>query len=244
MIRILRLLPSLFLLLTACQSGPDARRIIADAIDAHGGTRYQNVRIEFDFRQFHLNLEHRDGRFRYERTHRDSAGTVIQEILTNDDFARSLNGQRQTLDSAARSKWSNAVNAMAYFALLPAKLADPAVQPEYLGETTIDGQTYDKIRVTFSQEGGGKDYEDVFFYWFNRRTHTMDFLSYSEGGARFRKAINPQTVGGIRMQDYINYTTMPGDTSTNVGDFDRKYAAGQLRELSRIEQKAVRVTSL
>ena len=72
----------------------------------------------------------------------------------------------------------------------------------------------------------------------------MDFLSYSEGGARFRKAINPQTVGGIRMQDYINYTTMPGDTSTNVGDFDRKYAAGQLRELSRIEQKAVRVTPL
>lgn len=244
MIRFFRLLTPVFLLLASCQTRPDARRIIADAIEAHGGERYQKARIEFDFRQFHLNLEHHDGRFRYERTHRDSAGVVIREVLTNDDFARSLNGQRQALDSAARSKWSNAVNAMAYFALLPAKLADPAVQPEYLGETALDGQAYDKIRVTFRQEGGGKDFEDVFFYWFNRRTHTMDFLSYSEGGARFRRAINPQTVGGIRMQDYINYTTTPGDTATNVGDFDRKYAAGQLRELSRIEQRNVRVTPL
>lgn len=244
MIRHLRPLALMPLLLTACQSHPDARQLIAESIEAHGGERYRNVRIEFDFRQFHLNLENRDGRFRYERTHRDSTGVVIREVLTNDDFVRSLNGQRQNLDSAARSKWSNAVNAMAYFALLPSKLADQAVQPEYLGETTLDGQTYDKVRVTFKQEGGGKDFEDTFFYWFNRRTHTMDFLSYSEGGARFRRAINPQTVGGIRMQDYINYTTAPGDTATNVGNFDRDYAAGQLRELSRIEQRNVRVTKL
>ncbi|MCY7353128.1 MAG: hypothetical protein LH606_21140 [Cytophagaceae bacterium] len=242
MLRFLHSFLPVLLLAGACDSRPDARQIIAEAIEAHGGDNYQNVRVEFDFRHFHLNLQQRDGKFRYERTHRDSTGADIREMLTNTDFARSVNGQRQTLDSAAHSKWSNAVNAVAYFALLPYKLGDPAVLTEYLGESTIEGQKYDKIRVRFRAEGGGKDFQDTFFYWFNQRTHTMDYLSYSEGGPRFRKAINPQTVGGIRFQDYINYTVPPGDTATNVGDFDQKYVAKKLVELSRIEQKNVRVS--
>lgn len=237
-------LPLLFLLLlSACQSRPDARRIIAQAIEAHGGERYQQVRIEADFRQFHLHLEQQGGRFRYERSHRDSTGAVLVEILSNDGVTRSVNGQPQSLDSAQRNKWSNAVNAVAYFLLLPHKLADPAVIPEYLGETTVEGRLYDKIRVTFRQEGGGQDFEDTFFYWFNRQTHTMDYLAYREGGPRFRKAINLQTVGGIRFQDYLNYAGDEADT-TSVGDYDRKFERGELKLLSRIEQKNVRVTPL
>ncbi len=237
-------LPLLFLLLlSACQSRPDARRIIAQAIEAHGGERYQHVRVEADFRQFHLRLEQQGGRFRYERRHRDSTGAVLVEILSNDGVTRSVNGQPQPLDSAQRSKWSNAVNAVAYFLLLPHKLADPAVIPAYLGETTVEGRLYDKIRVTFSQEGGGQDFEDTFFYWFNRQTHTMDYLAYREGGPRFRKAINPRTVGGIRFQDYLNYAGDEADT-TSVGDYDRKFERGELKLLSRIEQKNVRVTAL
>lgn len=241
MLRFLRLFLLVLLLATACQSRPDAQRIIADAIEAHGGDKYQNVRIQFDFRHFHLNLEQKDKQFRYERTHRDSTGAAIQEVLTNADFVRSVNGQRQTLDSAARSKWSNAVNAVAYFVLLPYKLGDPAVLAEHLGEMTIDGQQYDKIRVRFRAEGGGQDFQDTFFYWFNRRTHTMDYLAYSEGGLRFRKAINPQTVEGIRFQDYINYTGAPGDT-TSVEAYDRAYTQKRLTVLSTIEQKNIRVS--
>ena len=90
---------------------------------------------------------------------------------------------------------------------------------------------------------GGKDYGDTFFYWFNRRTHTMDYLAYSEDGPRFRKAINSQIVGGIRFQDYINYKGDEKDT-TSVGTYDRRYAAKQLPELSRIEQKNIQVTAL
>jgi hypothetical protein len=240
--RLLYLFLPVLLLASACNSLPDAERIIAEAIEVHGGDNYQNVRIEFDFRHFHLNLEHRNGRFRYERTHRDSTGAAIREVLTNDDFSRSVNGQSQTLDSAARIKWSNAVNAVAYFALLPYKLGDAAVLPEYLGAITIDGQPYDKIRVRFRAEGGGKDFQDTFFYWFNQRTHTMDYLAYSEGGPRFRKATNPQTVGGIRFQDYINYTGRTPDDTMSVGDYDRAYTQQRLTVLSTIEQKNIRVS--
>ncbi|HEX9955966.1 MAG TPA: hypothetical protein VGA96_01875, partial [Fibrella sp.] len=75
-----RLMLSLILILVvimACQPTKNAQSIIDEAIAAHGGDAWQNKRIEFDFRQFHLVLDHQNGRFRYERTHRDSAGVVI-----------------------------------------------------------------------------------------------------------------------------------------------------------------------
>lgn len=227
----------------ACQPANDARTIIDRAIEAHGGDTYQNKRIEFDFRQFHLVLEHRNGQFRYERIHLDTAKVLIREVLTNNGFGRFQNGQLQKLDTAQTGKYSRAVNSVAYFVLLPQKLLDPAVLADYAGESRIDGQSYDKVRVRFRAEGGGKDHGDTFFYWFNQQTHTMDFLAYSDEGPRFRKAINPQTIGGIRFQDYINYKGDLTDT-TSVGTYDRRYEAKQLPELSRIEQKNIRVTAL
>ncbi len=230
-------------LLVSCQSQPDARTIIAKAIAAHGGDAVAHARIEFDFRKFHLILTQQQGRFRYQRTHPDSTGIVIDEVLTNSGLTRSLNGKPQPLDTAQIGKYSRAVNSIAYFVLLPAKLNDPAVIADYVGESRIDGQAYHKVRVRFRAEGGGEDHGDTFFYWFNQQTHTMDYLAYSEGGPRFRKAINPTTVGGIRFQDYINYQGDATDT-TSVGQYDRRYESHQLTELSRIEQKNIRVTPL
>jgi len=239
------LLPFCFLLIVAfgCQTKDKAYAIINESIQAHGGASYHNKRIEFDFRKFHLVLDQQDGHFSYQRTYPDSAGNKISETLTNDGFVRTLNGKRQTLDSAQTRRYSQAVNSVAYFVLLPAKLSDPAVLANYVGESQIDGQPYYNVRVRFRAEGGGTDHQDIFFYWFNQQTHTMDYLAYSEGGPRFRKAINPQVVGGIRFQDYINYKGGNDDT-TSVGTYDRRYQARQLTELSRIEQKNIRVRPL
>ncbi|GAA4465156.1 hypothetical protein GCM10023189_45390 [Nibrella saemangeumensis] len=230
-------------IVAGCQPKDQARIIIAKAIQAHGGAAYDNKRIEFDFRKFHLVLDQQNGRFRYQRTYRDSTGVLIEEVLTNDGLARTQNGQRQVLDSAQTSRYSQAVNSIAYFVLLPKKLSDPAVLADYAGESRIEGQQYHKVRVRFQAEGGGSHYQDTFFYWFNQQTHTMDYLAYSEGGPRFRKAINPQIVGGIRFQDYINYRGNPNDT-LSVGQYDRLFESHQLPELSRIEQKNIRVIPL
>jgi len=228
-------------LMTACRPANDARTILEKSVEAHGGDRYARSRIEFDFRKYHLVLENKDGRFRYERSYQDTTGAAVREVLTNDGLTRTLNGKQQTLDTAAYRRYTEGVNSVAYFVLLPYKLTDPAVVAEHAGERQIDGQTYHRIRVSFRPEGGGKDYKDVFFYWINQQTHTMDYLAYSEGGPRFRKAVNPQVVGGIRFQDYVNYKGENEDT-TSVGEYDLRYQRGQLPILSRIEQRNIRVT--
>jgi len=235
------LLPIFFI--TACKQPQDkATQLINEATAAHGGDAYRNKRIEFDFRKFHVVLETQGERYRYERTYSDSTGTPIREVLTNANFSRFANQQLQQLDTAQTGKYSRAVNSLAYFVLLPYKLNDPAVLSDYAGEATLDGKVYDKVRVSFRVEGGGNDYKDIYCYWFNRETHTMDYLAYSVGGPRFRKAIDPKVVGGIRFQDYINYAAETDTTA--VVNYDQKFAAGQFTELSRIEQKNIRVTDL
>lgn len=238
-----RLLVTLFCIVSflACQPSDKSQAIIEQAIEAHGGDAYStDNRISFDFRKYHVVLTQKQGQFRYERTFKDSTGATIHDVLTNTSFARTINNQVQVLDTAQIGKYSRAVNSVAYFVLLPLKLRDPAVQATYLGEADVDGQRYDKVQVRFRAAGGGKDHGDTFCYWFNKQTHTMDYLAYSEEGPRFRKAINPQVVGGIRFQDYINYKSNDSDT-TFVGNYDTKYTARQLPELSRIEQKNIRV---
>lgn len=226
--------------LAACESKHDAQTLIDQAITAHGGDAWQNKTITFDFRTFHLTLQQQSGQFRYERTHPDSTGVVIREVLTNNSFSRSLDGKEQKLDTIGMGKYSRAVNAVSYFVLLPFKLRDPAVLADYVGEATLEGKKYDKVRVRFKVEGGGRDHGDTFCYWFNQQTHTMDYLAYSDEGPRFRKAINPQTVGGVRFQDYINYKGDDKDTTSSV-NYDQKYTAGQFTELSRIENKNIQV---
>ncbi|WP_338868671.1 DUF6503 family protein [Spirosoma sp. SC4-14] len=231
----------LIFLFVACQSQPDANRIVDECIKTHGGENYQHFHIEFDFRTYHYLLSHEGGQFIYQRSFTDSAGRPVEDKLTNTSFTRRVSNQLVSLDSAGRNRYKNAVNSVAYFVLLPFKLNDPAARKTYVGQTIIDGQPYNKIQVSFNAEGGGDDFQDVFFYWIHQKNHTMDYLAYSEGGARFRKAVNPQTVGGIRFQDYINYTSAKGDT-TSVGQFDELYRKGMLSVLSQIEQKNIRVT--
>lgn len=124
---------------SACQPSNKAQKIIDEAIEAHGGQALDDKRIEFDFRQFHLVLENRGGNFHYERTQRDSTGRQIIDVLTNTRFVRTSGGQPQPLDSIAVRRYSQGVNSIAYFVLLPQKLSDPAVVADYVGTSQIDG---------------------------------------------------------------------------------------------------------
>lgn len=231
----------LLLSLFACRPAPPSGSDIIDkCIEAHGGNKFRQAIISFDFRSFHITIQNNGSQFKYEREFTDSALGKVYDVLTNEGFDRKINGKSQTLDSAARQRYEEGLNAIVYFASLPFKLQDPAAIKEYVGEVQLDGQPYDKIKVSFRKEGGGKDYGDVFYYWIHQTRHTMDYLAYSNGGARFRKAIHPQIVGGIRFQDYINYKGAALDSGA-VGGLDKKYQAGLLEILSSIEQKNIQV---
>lgn len=220
------------ILILACQPAPE--KIIAEAIEAHGGQAYQSFQVEFDFRGKHFTLERNQGRFRYQRDFSDSTGSITDQ-LTNDGFRRYRDGAPADLSATDSARYANSVNSVAYFALLPYPLSDPAVRSKYLGEETVRGEPYQKIEVRFSEQGGGKDHDDVFVYWFHRQHHTLDYLAYlfhvNGGGVRFRETSRAREAAGIRFQDYNNFR---GDITSNLADHARLFEEKKLERISEI----------
>lgn len=232
------------LFIAACTSGVHPQQIVDRAIRAHGGP-LADVVIEFDFREYHYSIARSDGYFRYTRSRPDSAG-LLRDVLDNDGFYREIDGRRVDLPAGRDSAYASSVNAVAYFMLLPFKLNDAAVRKRYMGEVVIAEEPYHEIEVTFAPEGGGRDYQDRFVYWFHRDRYTMDYLAYDyvsdEGGTRFREAVNPRTIGGLRFADYRNYTSdvidRPGEP---IEHLDRMFVADSLELVSTIVMKDITV---
>lgn len=233
------------LLLIGCkqQPGPsaDAQQIVDLAIEASGGERYQNSRIEFTFRdRKYIAYREKGQRVLKRITEKDT--TRIEDVLSGSSFERTVDGVSQQLADTTRQKLSDAVNSVHYFAYLPNGLNDPAVNKTYLGVAKIGDSQYHKIKVTFDQEGGGTDFEDIFVYWFNTQTHLPDFLAYeyhtNGGGIRFREAYNERKVGGIRFVDYRNFKY---EGPLSVTYLDSLFSAGDLELFSLIQLEDIEV---
>ncbi|PSQ81558.1 MAG: hypothetical protein BRD46_01915 [Bacteroidetes bacterium QS_8_68_15] len=211
----------------------------------------RGARVAFTFRGERFQLHRRaDGSFSYARTTRDSLGRRTRDVLTADTLRRRIDGRPVPLDSAARRRIETAVNSVAYFALLPFPLGDPAVEPRYAGTDTLGGTAYHRIAVTFRQKGGGRDWQDRFVYWFDPRDFSMDYLAYAYGrgrgedyGTRFREAFNARRVGGVRFADYRNYTTRSNDSlpSDRLARYAHLFDADSLRRVSTVALDSVRV---
>ena len=217
--------------------------VINQAIATHGGAQIDNSRITFDFRERHYVSDRKGGEFTYERIWQDTSGDQYRDVLTNEKLYREINGQKVELSAKDSSAYANSTNSVIYFALLPYFLNDPAVRKTYLGTSKIKGIDYHKIKVTFRQEDGGKDFEDEFIYWIHTKNFTMDFFAYNYivdgGGARFREAYHVRNIEGIRFADFINY--QPEPDSRAVATFDRLFNEGAMKEVSRIDLEHIEV---
>lgn len=236
------------LLLAACQSAPSARTVIERAIEEHGGSHLQYARVTFDFRQYSFVVERRQGEYSYQRSY-DQDGSRVLEILSNSGLTRRVDGEAVQLSPEEREDLMTPLNSVPYFALLPFNLQDAAVKAAYLGRSTVRGEPYDKIEVTFRQEGGGQDFEDRYVYWFHRDRHTMDYLAYTfhtgDGGTRFREAFNVRTIAGVRFADYHNYVSdsLPSPESA-IERYDALFEQGAVRLLSEVLTENVTLTPL
>jgi len=223
-----------------------AQKIIDQCIEKHGGEAYSNLEIAFTFRDRTYKGRRDGGKFTYERLLVQEDGTQLLDILDNQKLVRKQNGVEIALTAKDSSAYANSVNSVFYFAFLPYFLNDAAAIKTYVGTSNIKGQAYHKIKVTFQQEGGGKDFEDEFLYWIHRDDYTMDYLAYNYltdgGGARFREAYNIRTIEGIRFADYINYKPEPD--SRDVAGFDAIFEQGKMKELSRIDTEDISVNIL
>jgi hypothetical protein len=226
----------------SCDRRPDAGAIVDRAIETHGGKRYQRFYLSFDFRDRHYTARRDGGLFAYERSFSDSTGQV-RDVLSNEGFFREVNGRKVALTDKKEAAYTASVNSVIYFMLLPYGLNDEAVVKRYAGEASIDGRRYHKIEVTFRQEGGGKDYTDTFMYWIDQDQHTVDYLAYTNEGLRFRKAINPRFVNGIRFADYLNYESKLYPKAP-IASLDSLFTAGKLNKLSEIINTHIEVKDL
>ena len=223
--------------LAACDTSlKDPQKIIDKAIEVAGGEKYLHSTIEFDFRDRHYVAQREGGKYSYERIFKDSVNTT-HDFLTNDGFKREINNVIAEVADSMKVKYTSSVNSVMYFALLPSGLNDAAVQKKFMGETSIDSVEYYIIEITFAQEGGGEDHEDVFMYWINKKDFTIGYMAYSyeetDGvGLRFRKAYNPRNVNGILFQDYVN---LKPKSKTEITALEGLYKKGELEELSKIE---------
>jgi hypothetical protein len=211
-----------------------ASDIIQKAVKAHGDKNYNDVDVSFDFRQFHYRVVQKKTTYQYQRSFSDSLGNMIVDLLDNGQFHRTINGEKVQLSERDHGRFKEATNSVAYFVLLPHKLLDKAVNLQYLGETNFEGNNYFKIKVWFDQEGGGKDFEDIYCYWINQNTYTVDYLSYANGGPRFRKATKRENVGGVVFQNYENYQILDKEIPAN--EYDQAFKDGKYKLLSTIEQ--------
>ena len=236
------------------KEAPAAETLIKEAIAAQGGAALDHAVVTFGFREAQFRLERDGGRFSYARSYRDSLGRRVREVLTNDSLYRRVSGQRVSLTEDERSAVRTAVNSVAYFALLPYPLGDPAVQAEHAGRDTLDGVPYRRVAVTFREEGGGGDYQDRFLYWLREEDGALDYLAYAFGlgadeelGTRFREAFNPRTVGGVRFADYRNYTAdslAGGLAPDQLARYSRLFEEGALQQVSTVVLDSVSVEPL
>lgn len=237
------------LLMAACmerpKTAPTAQEIVDRSIATSGGEHYKTSNIAFKFRDLYYISEWKNKKRSLKRIIvRDTAR--IEDVLYNNTFERSINDSLVPVSDSLANRYSNSINSVHYFANLPYGLNDAAVNKEFLGEVDIHNKSYYKLKVTFDQEGGGDDYEDVYVYWFNKETFKPDYLAYefhvNGGGIRFRSAINERYVNGIRFVDYRNYEASP--TEVSIFKVDSLYETNRLKLLSEIILEDIKVKNV
>lgn len=221
----------------------DANVIMNKAINISGVKKLDSSIISFDFRDKHYAASRYNGHFILQREFTDSTGK-IHDYLNNKGFERYVNDSLAKIPDSLATKYSASVNSVHYFAVLPYGLDSKAVNKSYVGTIEIKGNTYQKIKVRFNQDGGGEDFEDEFIYWVNAKTSKIDYLAYSyeeaDGkGLRFREAYNESYMKGIRFVDYNNFKPM--DKDATLENLDQLFAENKLELLSKIELKNVTV---
>ena len=210
-----------------------AQQIIDKTMMASGANKVANSEITFKFRDKKYSAVRKNGEFKLAR-------------LFNDGYAKYVNGHEfPVLKEKAKSN-ENAINSVHYFSVLPYGLNDSAVHKKLLPSVEIKGKEYFKIEVTFSEDGGGEDFEDVFIYWIGKKDFLIDYLAYAYhtngGGKRFRVLKEQCVKNGIRFVDYHNYK--PLNTAISLIDIDKAFENNQLEKISEIVLEDIEVEIL
>ena len=226
----------------ALENNPSAQEIIDASIRVSGLDKIANAKLSFNFRDKHYVALRNNGRFELNRVFINNNDTII-DVLSNSGFKRIKNSKPLQIQDAMASKFSESVNSVHYFSILPYGLNDKAVQKKLLGESKIKGDKYYKIEITFSKENGGVDYDDIFIYWIKKENFKIGFVAYryntNGGGIRFREVRKEHFIAGISLVDYNNYK--PINSSIKLNNLDRIFQKGELEKISEIKLEDIKI---
>jgi hypothetical protein len=235
----------ILILLISCQlekTPQTAQEIVDKAIEVSQTDKLSNATLAFNFRGRRYVAQRNSGTFELQRI-TTNGSEVLTDVLSNNGFERLLNNEPFQVPDSMAIKYSESVNSVHYFSILPYGLNDGAVYKKLLPEVSIKNKKYYKIEVTFDQEGGGVDYEDVFVYWINKQSFTIDYLAYlyhvNGGGKRFREVSNEHLIDHIRLVDYNNYK--PNNKTIDVRDMDIAFENGELSKVSEINLENITI---
>lgn len=235
----------LFLILVSCSNSShiSTSQIINKSIKAHGWDQ-DDFSIVFDFRDYQYELKRKNKFYSFQRTTKKE-GNVVKDLMSSKKkLKRFINDKSVELSDSMTNVFSNSLNSVMYFFQLPRPLKDQAVITKYLGLAKIFNEKYWTIKVTFKENGGGKDYQDEFRYWININNGQIDYLAYNYltegGGTRFRQAVNKQLNQGFIFQDYINFK--PNVKFVSLDSLPILFETGNLIKVSNIKNKNIRVT--
>ena len=238
----------LLLCLMACKPSEQkltAQEIIDKTILFSGADKVANSKITFKFRENSYAAIRKKGIFKLFRTYRKDS-LIIKDVLKNNGYERSINAKLVNVADSMIAKYRNSINSVHYFSVLPFGLNAAAVNKKLLKSATLKGKEYYKIEVTFSKEGGGDDFDDVFIYWIGKEDFLVDYLAYSYhtngGGKRFRVLKEQCIKNGIRFVDYHNYK--PLNESVSLADVDQAFESNGLIKVSEIILKDIEVALL
>jgi hypothetical protein len=170
-------------------SDPKAAAVANRVMDALGGTdAWNNTHfLRFDFavdregktlvRRAHT-WDKWTGRYRLEATTKEGDPyVVLLNVNTKDGDAwlkgRKLEGdEKKKYLEQAYGTWVNDT----YWLLMPYKMKDPGVSLTMAGEEKKDGETWDKVRLTF--DNVGLTPKDKYWAYVNRKTGLVDRWDY------------------------------------------------------------------
>ncbi len=212
-----------------------AQQIVDMSIQRSGVEKLQNSTLSFNFRDKLYHAKRASGEYILKRFSYVDNDT-IEDVLTNTDFKRIINGTIYKVTDSMSSAYSESINSVHYFSVLPFSLNDKAVQKKLLGESKVHGKDYYKIQITFLKDGGGVDYDDVFIYWIQKNNFKIDYLAYTfhvnGGGKRFRQVRKEHILDGVRFVDYYNYK--PKKNTVDISSLDTEFEEKTLKKLSEI----------
>ena len=235
----------LSVVLASCKPNYTAQEIVNKSIESSSLNKLNKSILSFTFRDKQYKATRDNGVFEFVRF-QENDSVKIKDVLSNNGFERFINDSLAILAEKDKNRFSNSVNSVHYFSVVPLGLNDSAVKKRLLESVTIKGKDYYKVEITFAEEGGGDDFDDVFIYWFTKDNFQLDYLAYkyhtNGGGVRFRDVRKEHLINGVRLVDYSNYK--PKDKEIDIYTIDKIYESNMLIKVSEINLENINIESI